>query len=314
MRHKNKAIAALMLVMIAVGCTKQDMPNNGSNNGGGNAQNIPMGALNGIFKVSDTKQVRFSKGNLQFKASTNTWRFAESQWSFVGGTYIHNSCGNVSIDGKKCSNDSISPNYNGWIDLFGWGTSGWNSGAVCYEPWSASIQTNDYLVGGSSTNGLYGTYYHADWGSNAITNGGNVTEKWRTLTHDEWLYLHQHNIMFRASVNGVNGLFILPAGFQIPEGMTHYNLDDENWHNNRYNLSGGQRMEANGAVFLPITGCRIGDGFRGSTSGWYWSSTPSTNISGSVYSFEFTGEKIWPGGYCPMRQEGYAVRLVQDVL
>lgn len=44
----------------------------------------PVGAINGLFSVSATQQVYFSQGNLQYQASTNTWRFAENQWDYVG--------------------------------------------------------------------------------------------------------------------------------------------------------------------------------------------------------------------------------------
>ena len=44
------------------------------------------GKLPGKFSVSATKVVCFSQGNLQYKASTNTWRFAEEQYDFVGDT------------------------------------------------------------------------------------------------------------------------------------------------------------------------------------------------------------------------------------
>lgn len=37
------------------------------------------GALSGLFSVSADKQVYFSKGDLQYQASTDTWRFAENQ-------------------------------------------------------------------------------------------------------------------------------------------------------------------------------------------------------------------------------------------
>ena len=40
------------------------------------------GALPGLFSVSDSKKVSFSKGNLQYQASTNTWRFAEQQYLY----------------------------------------------------------------------------------------------------------------------------------------------------------------------------------------------------------------------------------------
>ncbi|MBO7529042.1 MAG: hypothetical protein J6T37_04115 [Bacteroidales bacterium] len=53
------------------------------------------------FSVSDEMQVCFSKGNLQYQPSTNTWRFTEHQWDICGH---HNS--------------NISQHYSGWIDLF----------------------------------------------------------------------------------------------------------------------------------------------------------------------------------------------------
>lgn len=46
---------------------------------------VPEGAINGLFSVSPSKKVYFSQGNLQYQASSNTWRFAEHQWNCVGG-------------------------------------------------------------------------------------------------------------------------------------------------------------------------------------------------------------------------------------
>ncbi|MBO4585019.1 MAG: hypothetical protein J5675_00245, partial [Bacteroidales bacterium] len=49
----------------------------------------PTGAVNGVFTVNkDGGTVYFSKGNLQYQASTKTWRFAENQWDYVGGDYL----------------------------------------------------------------------------------------------------------------------------------------------------------------------------------------------------------------------------------
>ena len=45
----------------------------------------------------------------------------------------------------------LSPSYNGWIDLFGFGTSGYNHGAVCYQPWSTSTTNRDYYAYGQYT-------------------------------------------------------------------------------------------------------------------------------------------------------------------
>lgn len=65
----------------------------------------PVGAIGGLFSVSATQQVYFSQGNLQYQASTTTWRFAEHQYDYVGA-----------------DNENISSTYSGWIDLFGFGT------------------------------------------------------------------------------------------------------------------------------------------------------------------------------------------------
>ena len=41
---------------------------------------------------------------------------------------------------------------------------------------------------------MTGDYAKADWGVyNAISNGGNTPNKWRTLTVSEWQYLFQNN-------------------------------------------------------------------------------------------------------------------------
>ena len=45
---------------------------------------IKDGAILAEFSVSDSTKIYFSQGNLQYQASTNTWRFAEHQWDYVG--------------------------------------------------------------------------------------------------------------------------------------------------------------------------------------------------------------------------------------
>lgn len=43
------------------------------------------GIIDRLFTINHNgDQVYFSQGNLQYQASTNTWRFAENQWDFVG--------------------------------------------------------------------------------------------------------------------------------------------------------------------------------------------------------------------------------------
>ena len=155
---------------------------------------IEKGAIKAAFSVADGKQVYFSQGNLQYKASTDVWRFAPNQYDII-----------------ENANTNIASDYSGWIDLFGWGTSGWNSGANAYQPYSTNKSYSDYFLGGDKKNSLTGSYANADWGVyNKIANGGNQAGLWRTLTQEEWEYvingradaLNKKGI---ANVNGVNG-------------------------------------------------------------------------------------------------------------
>ena len=277
------------------------------------------GMLPGAFSVSATQQVCFSQGNLQYNASTNTWRFAEHQWDFVG-TQTAEGQGYYGGTVSGSDNRNISSTYSGWIDLFGWGTSGWNSGANCYQPWSTSTSYADYYLDGVSSNGMTGNYAEAEWAwHNAISNGGNAHHLWRTLTKDEWNYLlnirdNASSKHGRGNINGVGGLIILPDNWTLPSGYT-FNTglsSSDGWALNSYTLSQWAVMEDAGAVFLPAAGCRWGTSvsFVGS-EGYYWS---TTHRNGS--SAHFMGFTI--GGYLTAmssnsRSYGRAVRPVRDI-
>ena len=76
-----------------------------------------VGASYALFSVADGHTVHFSRGNLQYMANPQSkdkgiWRFAEHQYDFIGA-----------------ASANASEFYDGWIDGFCWGTSGWNSGA-----------------------------------------------------------------------------------------------------------------------------------------------------------------------------------------
>ncbi len=194
----------------------------------------PEGAIPGIFSVGTNTYAYFSQGNLQYRAVGGangdanetasagenvggTWRFAEHQWDYVG----YNDGGNVYENGVKCDNSLASETYDGWIDIFDWGTSGYNHGANCYQPWSRSSSNQDYLAYGVEGLSLYeGDAEHrgqADWGYNPILNGGNTENSgWRTPTAAEWDYLlntrtTSSGIRFAfALVNDVEGMILLP--------------------------------------------------------------------------------------------------------
>ena len=266
------------------------------------------GRLDGLFSVSDTKKVYFSQGNLQYQASTNTWHFAENQYGYVGS-----------------ANSNISSTYSGWIDLFGWGTSGWNSGAVCYQPWSTSNSWRHYYPGNSYTNGLTGAYAEADWAwHNAISNGGNAAHLWRTLTSAEWDYLL--NTRTNASskrgignINGVAGLILLPDSWTLPMGCPQFKSGTassyNDWTLNSYTLAQWAEMETAGAVFLPAEGDRYGMIVYGMGDyGCYWSSTPGgldDQVHLHAFSMFFRSSLALDIRYVN-RNRGGSVRPVQD--
>lgn len=223
-------------------------------------------------------------------------------------------CNNGNLD----ENVHISSTYSGWIDLFGWGTSGWNSGAVCYQPWSTSITESHYYTGGSWENGLTGAYAEADWAwHNAISNGGNAVHQWRTLTSAEWDYLlfTRTNASAKLSpgrVVGVAvGLIILPDSWVLPSGCTFNAGVSWDYTRNSYTIAQWAQMEAEGAVFLPETRCRNGSGMNyDCLCSPYWSSTPCDEYSAFVIYFPGISNDIALRNIS--RSQGYAVRPVQD--
>lgn len=264
---------------------------------------LPEGVLPGLFSVSEGRQVHFSKGNLQYQASTGTWRFAEHQYDYVGR-----------------DNEKISETYTGWIDLFGWGTSGYDHGAVNWQPWSGNTVVNSnashYAYGDMSCN-LNSKTGQADWGYNAISNGGNKENiGWHTPSRDDWVYLlfvrnTASGIRFaKAIVDGTDGLVLLPDHWRVAT----YQLNSVNTFELEYNvniisLSDWENvLEPAGAVFLPLTGARTVDGV------YMYSAYYQTSSSALDRSYHMTfGKNHLIVGMSSHRGDGMAVRLVREV-
>lgn len=278
--------------------------------------NVPEGAINGKFTInSDGNQVYFSQGNLQYQASTNTWRFAENQWNYVG-TQIPDSNGNVGGTVSGSDNSNISQTYTGWIDLFGWGTSGWNCGNHCYHPWDTDKSFGGYY-GPAGANNLTGDFANSDWGVyNSISNGGNQPQKWRTLSAAEWKYVFDNRttdsgIRFaKAVVNNVNGVILLPDNWN----SNYYDLSNTNMKNvsftsNMVSASAWSFLERLGAIFLPATGYRYGTSVRSVNSrGHYWSSSFVNDKY--AYGMHFYDSSDLDPQDCCSRTYGRGVRLV----
>ena len=262
-----------------------------SQTGGENSVKLTFstGAISGVFSVSSSKKVHFSQGNLQYQASTKTWRFAEHQWDIIGD-----------------ANKNISSSYSGWIDLFGWGTSGYNG----KNPWMTSNESTDY---GNGNTDIAGTNY--DWGVyNTISNGGG--KSWRTLTRDEWVYVFDKRntgsgIRYaKAIVNGVKGVILLPDNWYSSNySLSNTNKTDASFGSNRINQTDwANKFEANGAVFLPAAGYRGGTSVRNVGSyGGYWSAKNSGSDDARYVHFDDgdLGAEYWW-----IRWVGRSVRLV----
>ena len=279
----------------------------------------PVGAINGLFTINtEGNKVYFSQGNLQYQASTNIWCFALNQFDM-----IHTVDDMVNFDewhGYYCNVASeYNGTYNGWIDLLGWGSSGYNHGSVCYQPWSTNTNYNNYYAYGLYTYNLYDQTGQADWGYNLISNGGNQFNQWRTLTMNEWEYVFNirntiSGIRFaKAQVNNNNGVILLPDNWEASYYMLS-NTNDENayFSSNIIPVTEWNIIEQKGAVFLPATGYRIGTSvYSVGNIGDYWSASSSyqenaacgLHINDSYIDIE--------DGY--YRYCGFAVRLVQDL-
>ena len=230
--------------------------------------------LPGAFSVGSTKQVWFSQGNLQYQADNgdggSTWRFAIKQYDFVGDA----TQGNVYENEVKCDNANISSTYTGWIDLFGWATSGNSASGTAYQPWSISTTNSDY--GPAISSGEW-TAANSDWG---VVNAEQLGSGWRTLTHDEWAYLinsrtNASSLHTFATVNGVVGLILMPDGWTA-NGVS-LTITTANYSSNIISLADWNTLEEQGCVFLPSDGYRGGDNNTTcdlvQDHGSYWSST-----------------------------------------
>ena len=274
------------------------------------------------FSVSATKQVVFAPGNLQYRASTGTWRFAEHQWDFIGA-----------------ANSNISPSYSGWIDLFGWGTSGYDNTAndpyaINFQPWASSLgivdTTYNYYGYGPSTNmadlNLVGTSAYYDWGVyneifNPKTSTTDPAGTWRTPTRAEWTYILNTRTTCSgvryalATVNNMPGLIIVPDNWDVntyalsrinnhrDAAFTANTISSTDWTN---------IFEPAGCAFLPAAGLRrasvllnnVGDG------GFYHSATSLNSIG--AYQFYFFSSNVYTGGN-NSRCYGTSVRIVKEV-
>ena len=268
------------------------------------APTVPEGIVNGLYSVSATKQVWFSKGNLQYQVPTGNWRFAEHQWDY-------------------CQTSNGAWNCSNWIDYFTWGT------------WTGS---NPNPLETSNIDESIYTFAATDFDQTL-----HGSDAWRTLTIEEWYYLFYerasgatvtttsgttNNARFaKATINtnvaSVNGLILFPDGVTIAsnEATTWGTINDiENEWGTKCTSAQWTDLEYKGCVFLPAAGDHHGNGnspvtaFVVGTWGFYWSSSNKSAQAG--YCVYFWKEDMRPiptnTYYDSWHSTGMCVRLVQD--
>lgn len=288
--------------------------------------------LYGPFSIGNGNRVYFSQGNLKATTSDQgaswTWSFHDNQWDYVGGNP-----GNTTINGSG----TVSFTGTVSVDFFGW--VGSSASVDNYGIWNKAKRSTS--SGNYGNGGLSDALKH-DWGHNAITNGGNQPDVWRTLTIDEWTWIlgpdqnptpgtncresstvnNVNNARFaKGTVNNKQGLIVFPDNYSHPDRVTpptNINNRTSNCTGNNYSGDAWTQMEYAGCVFLPLAGWlrREQDGADGNpyndSMGAYWSSSPESPNNGyerarCVYFTVSAMSLTWGGG----RSIGLNVRLVK---
>ena len=228
--------------------------------------------LSGVFSVSSTKTVKFSKGNL---------RYASGAWSFFDNQYDY----------------YTSYSESAW-DKFGWSTSKTTYGMNTST--SADTYSGNFVDWGATMGTGWRTLTSAEWTylfntRSASTVGGTANGRYA-----------------KATVNGKTGMILFPDTYTHPDGVTaptSVNTGNAAFTANSYSSTDWEKMESAGCVFLPAAGLRSGTSVsNSSTHGYYWSSTTSNN---SPSRMGFRAEDVTPD-YNSYRYNGFSVRLVKE--
>ena len=308
------------------------------------------------FSVSATRQVYFSPGNLQYRGATATWRFAQRQWDYVGSTQydygtVYYEQGGVRTKSTNDIQDKVNTwktndlrkAYDGWIDLFGWGTTGKEyRTSSCIYPWSWVNISGYESYYGPVSGDLEGD---SDWGV-------NMGEGYRTPSVEEMQYIlagrndtfkymgvairfdpamaftitvtakedPSYMVEFTVSVSpmGVRGLILFPDNFAADNAALAMKYDgvkngQTDWHT-PVTESDWLDLQSVGCVFLPFSGSREGTSyvsdFIDNYNGAYW-------LKDRHYSFGIHDSRYHQGSWFdfanPHPGTGYAVRLVKNV-
>ena len=242
--------------------------------------------LSGVFSVSSTKKVKFSKGNLRY--ASGTWSFFNNQYDYY-----------------------TSYSADAW-DKFGWSTSATTYGmststskstySGSFVDWGSNSELQSTLGTGWFTLSSAESTYLFNTRS-ASTVGGTSNGR------------HA-----KAKVNGVWGVILFPDTYTHPDGVTapvgvNNATDATGWNGNNYSSADWTKMESAGCVFLPGAGYRDGESLVSlGIFGAYWSATSSGKTSDySAYDFVYYYSSYLAPAFNNTRNLGFCVRLVRQV-
>ena len=276
----------IVLTSLAFLCTGCGKLTNETNTDPEPPNNIPADVLPGVFSVSSTKKVHFSKGNLvatiDASGAPTAWKFAANQYDYLGEGGANKTIGSAAGD----------------VDLFGWSTNATNNNWGIHTKTSA---TQDYTTGNFN-----------DWGKAYCEKNRIAEGTWCTLSADEWQYLINKNddenirkgkYKYGATVcEKANCLILVPDeclnGYSFNNTKTSYSIEE--W----------ATAEAAGLVCLPAAGGRNGSYVDDvGDYGFYWSSAALD--SDLAYYVYFSSSTVYPDNF-DYRNLGFSVRLITE--
>ena len=239
----------------------------------------PVGALPGVFSVSANKQVHFSKGNLTYDVSTETWAFYEHQYD--------------------CADKPVSTTL---ISLFTFGYGDWSTnptGTGCHQGGTPFPDWGSQIGDGK----IWRTLGSGEWDYLFNTRAASTVNKTLDARYA------------KATVNGKKGVILLPDTYTHPGGVAalmSINTAGAAFTTNSYELDAWEKMESAGAVFLPAAGSRDGDKlWHLGEECCYWSSTPDAS-SEYAYFAHITETTVKVYDWYDYRKSGRSVRLVLE--
>lgn len=303
-------------------CVEAAQPSGGSSGNAAVNENFVQSQKK--FTVAAGKQVYFSQGNLQYQASTDTWRFAEHQYDVVPE--------------EDLAFTKVTSDYDEWIDVFGWGSSGYGRAKPYTRDYSVTDESGKSILTSLHVYGAIGVYIDYDWGVyNPIVNGGNKKGLWYTLTLNEWNYLFNTRTNANSlhvparikenasSENTIAGIVLLPDDWtpaSVPDGVSFTTTASSSaYDTNILTYDQWEKLETTGAVFLPSLGYQGSDGSfynRSNDAGTsiefdYWSSSCPNSTYDTKYSiYSYYGTSF--SSNSPSADNFMPVRLVKSAV